>query len=172
MRATTTLKIHPSFREFLFCLLDHEVKFMVAGAYVLASLGRSRYTDDIDIFVEPTKANAQRLARALLAFGYAELGKQAAVHFAVEERMATLGVPPVAIDILSSLTGLPFRDAWKTRRLVRIDDRDVPFLSRDSFVQTKRATGRTKDKLDLALLDELDTRMPTQLTLKKPKKRP
>jgi hypothetical protein len=59
-----TLNLHPDFREFLFCLLDHKVRFLVAGAYVLAVLGRPRVTDDLDVLVQPTVANAKRLADA------------------------------------------------------------------------------------------------------------
>lgn len=151
-----TLILHPAFKKFLFCLLDHDVRFLVAGAYVLAVLGRPRVTDDIDVLVEPTKENAQRLADAFAAFGYGALAKKAAAHFSVAERMATLGTPPVAIDVLSSLTGVDFDVAWKNRARIRIGGRTVPMLGREQFIQTKRACGRPKDIADLALLAELD----------------
>ena len=101
----TTPKLHPDLKEFLCCLVDHRVRAVVLGGHVLATLGRPRYTDDLDVLVEPTKANAARLARALRAFGYEELAAQAVGHFAEPERMATLGRPPVAIDILTSIRG-------------------------------------------------------------------
>ena len=65
----TTPKLHPDLNEFLCCLADHRVRFVVLGGHVLATLGRPRYTDDLDVLVEPTKANAARLAKALEAFG-------------------------------------------------------------------------------------------------------
>ena len=102
MPTTMTPKIPRDLREFLFSLLDHNVKFVVAGAYVLATLGR----------------------------------------------------PPLAIDLLTSLTGLTFAEAWAGRREIEIDGRAVPFLGKAEFVKTKTATGRTKDKLDLELLRE------------------
>jgi len=131
------------------------VKFVVAGAYVLATLGRPRYSEDLDILVEPDPQNAERLAQALRDFGgFEELADAARQHFAVVERMATLGRPPLAIDLLTSLTGLTFAEAWAGRREIEIDGRSVPFLGKAEFVKTKIATGRTKDKLDLELLRE------------------
>ena len=65
----TTPKLHPDLSEFLCCLDDHGVRFLVLGGHVLATLGRPRFTDDLDVLVEPTKANALRLAKALAAFG-------------------------------------------------------------------------------------------------------
>jgi hypothetical protein len=128
---------------------------VVAGAYVLATLGRPRYSDDLDILVEPTADNANRLADALRAFGgFNELADAAREHFTAPERMATLGRPPMAIDILSSLSGLTFDEAWAGRVMISIDGRGIPFLGKAEFIKTKRASGRTKDKLDLELLRE------------------
>jgi hypothetical protein len=149
-----TPKLHPDLREFLCCLTDHRVRFVVLGGHVLATLGRPRFTDDLDVLVEPTKPNAARLAGALTAFGYAELGAQAEEHFAKPERMATLGRPPVAIDILSSTPGVTFREAWKGRQKLSIAGRPIAFLGLAEFVKTKRACGRPKDLLDLELLRE------------------
>ncbi len=94
--------LHPEFREFLSCLKSHGVRFVVVGAHALAVLGRARATNDIDILVEPTRANACRLAAALAAFGFAEYAKEAEAHFSKPDRMATLGREPVRIDVLSS----------------------------------------------------------------------
>ncbi len=79
---------------YLCCLDDHGVRFVVLGGHVLATLGRPRYTDDLDVLVEPTKANGARLAEAFRTFGYPELANQTKAHFSEPERMATLGKPP------------------------------------------------------------------------------
>ena len=150
----TTPKLHPDLSAFLSCLARHRVRFVVIGAHVLATLGRPRYTDALDVLVEPTAANARRLASAFRDFGYGELAAEAAEHFAAEERMATLGRPPVAIDILTSTKGLPFKEAWADRVILRIENTRVGFLSLASYVKTKLACGRTKDLLDIELLRE------------------
>lgn len=151
----TTPTLHPDLSAFLSCLAEHHVRFLVIGAHVLATLGRPRYTDDLDIWVDPTKPNAQRLARALGAFGYADLAEQAAEHFAFPERMATLGRKPVAIDILTSTPGIRFESAYRNRRTIVVAGKRVGFLSRNDFIRTKRATGRPKDLLDIELLREI-----------------
>jgi hypothetical protein len=105
--------------------------------------------------VEPTAANARRLAAAFREFGYDELADQTPAHFAVEERMATLGRPPVAIDVLSSTKGLSFAEAWNGRTILRIDGgARIGFLGLTEYVKTKRACGRPKDLLDIELLRE------------------
>lgn len=155
MPTTTTPRIPQDLKEFMFCLQDHGVRFVVAGAYVLATLGRPRYSNDLDVLVEPTRDNADRLANALRSFGgFDQLADAARTHFTQPERMATLGRPPIAIDILSSLTGLTFEEAWNGRNMISIEGRSIPFLGKAEFIKTKRATGRTKDKLDLELLRE------------------
>jgi hypothetical protein len=148
--------LHPEFKEFLSCLMSHGVKFLIVGAHALAVLGRARVTNDIDVLVEPTAANARRLARALEAFGFAEYAKQAEAHFAKPERMATLGREPVRIDILSSVSGVEFAEAWKGRVMAQIGASTLPFLGLAAMIKTKRAAGRPKDLLDLALLAEIE----------------
>jgi hypothetical protein len=150
----TTPKLHPDLSAFLCCLTKHRVRFVVIGAHVLAILGRPRYTDDLDVLVEPTPVNARRLAAAFRDFGYDELAAEAEEHFVAEERMATLGRPPVAIDILTSTKGLTFDEAWADRTVLRIENTRVGFLSLTSYVKTKLACGRTKDLLDIELLRE------------------
>lgn len=157
----TTPKLHPDLSAFLCCLADHRVRFLVIGAHVLATLGRPRYTDDLDVWVEPTAANAKRLARALESFGYGELAQHAAAHFSVPERMATLGRKPVAIDILTSTPSVRFETAFRNRRVLVLGGKHgkrgkrIGFLGLAEFVRTKRATGRPKDLLDLELLREI-----------------
>lgn len=150
----TTPKLHPDLSAFLCCLALHRVRFVVIGAHVLATLGRPRYTDDLDVLVEPTPANAKRLAAAFREFGYIELAEQTQGHFVEAERMATLGRPPVAIDVLTSTKGVSFAEAWAGRTNLRVDGARVAFLGLAEYVKTKLACGRPKDLLDLELLRE------------------
>jgi len=104
--------------------------------------------------VEPTQANAKRLCTALGEFGYTALAEQVA-EFATEDRMATLGAEPLRVDIMTSISGVSFRDAWNGRKLVRLAERNVPVIGPKEFVLNKRASGRIKDLLDIALLEEM-----------------
>lgn len=139
----TTPKLHPDLSAFLSCLTRHRVRFVVIGAHALATLGRPRYTEDLDVLVEPTAANAKRLATAFRAFGYGELADRAPVHFAEQERMATLGLPPVAIDVLTSTTGLTFAEAWRGRNVLDIELlREAGLLDAPAHGVAKRKSSR------------------------------
>jgi hypothetical protein len=147
------MKLPRDWSELIASLCSHRVRFLVVGAHALAVHGRPRATGDLDILVEPTLANAKRLGGALEEFGFHELAAQSA-RFAVPDRMATLGREPLRIDIMTSVSGLSFAQAWSGRVRVRVDANQVSFLGRRELVENKRAAGRPKDLLDIALLEE------------------
>ena len=128
---------------------------MVVGAHALAVAGRPRATQDLDIFVEPSSENADRLGCALRAFGFPALAAESH-RFAEPDRMATLGQPPLQIDVMTSITGLSFEAAFATRVTVTVGDTVTSFLGREGLIANKSAAARTKDKLDIALLSESD----------------
>ncbi len=141
--------------EFFRLLKFHRVRFLVVGAHALAANGRPRATADLDILVEPTPENARALCRALRDFGFVALAKERAA-FATPDRMATLGSPPLRIDVMTSISGVSFDDAWATRKQGRMGRYGVAFLGRDALIANKRASGRPKDLADVALLAEGD----------------
>lgn len=147
------MKVPPDWSEFIGLLIAHGVRFLIVGAHALAAIGRPRATQDIDFFVEPTDENARRLGEALSAFGFAELASEHE-KLAVPERMVTLGNPPLRIDIMTSIDGVSFDEAWTGRLTARFGAHEVAFLGRDAFRKNKLAAGRAKDLADLALLDE------------------
>ncbi|MCG8557148.1 MAG: hypothetical protein MJD61_17955 [Proteobacteria bacterium] len=128
----------------------------MVGARAMAVLGRRRATRDINILVQPTASNASRPGLALAGFGFPEYAKAAKEHFKHLERMAILGREPVRIDILSSIAGISFEEAWSGRVSVTLEGIEVGFLGLAQICATKRAANRPKDQLDLALLDELE----------------
>jgi hypothetical protein len=125
-----------------------DVRFLIVGAYALALHGRPRATGDLDIWVEPTPENAERVMTALAAFG-APMGEIAVADFAREGVVYQIGVPPGRIDLLTELTGLTFREAWADRLRRPFGDVDADFIGRASFIRNKRATGRPKDLGDI-----------------------
>ena len=140
--------MNPDFVDLLQAFAAADVRFLIVGAYALAHHGRPRATGDLDVWVDPTPANAARIMRGLAAFG-------APVHDVQEEDFARpgivfqIGVPPGRIDILTELTGISFDEAWPDRESGRFGSLTVDFLGRDAFIRNKRATGRTKDLGDL-----------------------
>ena len=141
--------------EFIGLLCAHRVRFLVVGAHALAANGRPRATQDIDLWVEPTRDNAEKVCRALDAFGFHALST-AVDEFSTPERMATLGRPPLRIDIMTSIDGVDFETAWSGRLVATFGDHEVGFLGRQELIMNKRASGRPKDLADIALLEEGD----------------
>jgi len=140
--------------EFLSLLQRYDAKFVIVGAYALAAHGRPRASQDIDIFVEPSAENAERVAKALDDFGYPELAKESVEAFSNPPRMASLGLPPLRIDIMNHIDGVPFQRAYAGALEETLGGVDVRFIGLSDFVATKRASGRTKDLLDIELLKE------------------
>jgi len=139
--------------EFFGLLRSHGVEFVIVGAYALAANGRPRASQDIDIFVRPSADNAERLATALEAFGYVELAQAAISEFATPAKMASLGRPPLQIDIMNAIDGVSFDEA--IAGAIKDDSSEgLPFLGLRELVANKTAAGRTKDKLDIELLRE------------------
>jgi hypothetical protein len=133
-------------REFIESLISNEVEFLLIGALAVSWHGFPRFSADIDFFIRPTPDNAIRILSALNDFGFGSLG------LSVEDfsagRVIQLGVEPNRIDIMTSISGLSFEEAWKTRVTARIDGIEVPLIGRSALIQNKRASGRIKDLLD------------------------
>jgi len=125
---------------------------LIVGAHALAFHGFPRYTGDIDVLLRATPDNAARIERVLVAFSFASLGLTAA-DFLHAGRVVQLGVAPNRIDLLTSLTGVTFEEAWDRRVQGDLDGVRVAFLSRETLIKNKRATGRTQDAADVENLE-------------------
>lgn len=147
--------MNPDFDDFLRALRDAEVRFLVAGAHALAIHGVPRSTGDIDIWIEASPENSERVWRALSAFG-APVDSLGVTKddLSKPDVVVQLGLPPRRIDLLTGLSGLRFEDAWKDRVLHAFGSGQVPFIGRESLVVNKRQTGRLKDLADLEALGE------------------
>jgi hypothetical protein len=132
-------------------LSAHNVNYVIVGAYAMAAHGYVRATGDIDIFVEPTPENAGAVIASLAAFG-APLSGVTTEDFRTPGTVYQIGVPPNRIDILTDIDGLSFDEAGSIS--VEIDGQLVPFLDLESLKRNKAASSRTKDKLDLEMLQE------------------
>ena len=104
------MEVQPDFKELLALFNDHRVSYMIVGGYALAFHGAPRFTGDLDIFVQPDHENAQRIVAALAAFGFASLGLTAA-DFEQPDQVIQLGVAPVRVDIITSITGVSWTEA-------------------------------------------------------------
>jgi len=88
------MEVQPDFRDVLKLFNEHEVDYLIVGGYALAFHGAPRYTGDIDIFIRPDQDNAQRVMKALDAFGFGSVGLKTE-DFQYPDKVVQLGVPPV-----------------------------------------------------------------------------
>jgi hypothetical protein len=129
-----------------------EARFMVVGGYAVSFHSRPRATGALDLWVEPTAANAARVFRALRTFG-APLQELTQADLTQPDVVYQIGVPPRRIDLLTSLTGLSFDEAWADRTSGLLGGLEVPFIGRKSLIRNKRALGRARDLADLESLE-------------------
>ncbi|OGW55560.1 MAG: hypothetical protein A2Y81_05555 [Nitrospirae bacterium RBG_13_43_8] len=147
------MEVQKDFRELLELFNKHNVEYMIVGGYALAFHGAPRYTGDLDIFIRPDSMNAQRIMRALKDFGFESVGLTEE-DFKKPDNVIQLGVPPVRVDIVTSLTGIPWESALEQRVQGRYGDVQVHYIGREQFILNKRSMGRKKDLADIEALGE------------------
>ncbi len=145
--------MNPDFAEMLSALSAAGAEYIIVGAYAVAAHGNPRSTGDIDIWVRPTRDNAERVLHALRAFG-APLLDLTVDDLVDEQTVFQIGVAPVRIDILAGIDGVAFEDAWPRRVLADIGSTQAPVLSLVDLAANKRAAGRPKDLVDLAWIEQ------------------
>jgi hypothetical protein len=145
--------VNPDFEALLDELNAADARFLVVGAYALAHHARPRATGDLDLLVDPSPDNAVRVHRALGAFG-APISNLTVADLSTPDFVYQIGVPPRRIDILTSLTGVRFDEAWASRVRGNLGRASCDFLGRDALVRNKRALGRPRDLADLEALGE------------------
>ena len=143
------------FRDLLIAFADEGVEFVLIGGWALALHGYARGTDDMDVFVRPTRDNARRVYAALATFG-----APVAAHGVTEELFAQegygyrMGVKPHLIEILTRIDGVAFEEARQGARSFELEGRAVPFIGRSALLRNKRAAARPKDLADVAWLED------------------
>jgi hypothetical protein len=145
------MKIQEDLREFVKLLNSHDVKYVIVGGYAVAYHGYPRYTGDIDFFIEASPANASKLIAAITEFGFAGLGLTEQ-DFLEPETIVQLGQPPNRIDLVTTLSGVEFDQAWQHRLICYVDGLSLTFIDKQTLMLNKAAAGRPKDLADLDAL--------------------
>lgn len=147
------MESYRDFKELLELLNAHKVDYVVVGAYALAFHGCPRYTNDLDVLIRPDTENAQRVLNALDEFGFGSLALTLE-DFSRLSQVVQLGVPPVRIDLITSISGVSWEDVYAGRSPGMYGDVPVNYIGRQEFVKNKRAIGRKKDLADLEAIGE------------------
>ena len=134
------------YKELLRILNDHQVEYLIVGGYAVMKYTEPRFTKDLDVWVNRSPSNSDRLFRALAAFG-APLKNDGIIPdtFTKELIVYQIGVAPVRIDILTSISGVLFEDGWRHRVESVFAGVPVHFISLDDLVINKQASGRPSD---------------------------
>ena len=142
------------FRDFLNALNETEVRYLLVGGYSVVLHGYSRTTGDMDLWVERTVENYNKLKIAFLKFGMPvfDMTEENFLSHPVWD-VFTFGTPPVAIDIMVKLEGLNFEEAFQKAIIFEDDDLKIRTINRIDLITTKKIAGRAKDINDLENLE-------------------
>ncbi len=145
------MNIHKDFEEFLQLLNDEMVEYVIVGGYAVAFHGYVRATQDIDLFFRNSEKNILRIQKALLSFGISTTSEQL-LEFKDPGSILRMGLPPVKIEMINSISGLSFNEVWENRNSGHYGTVPVNFISFEHLLKNKRESGRPKDIADI---DEL-----------------
>jgi hypothetical protein len=147
------MEVQQDFRDVLALFNAHKVDYIIVSAHALAYHGAPRYTGDMDILVRPDSENAKRILSALDEFGFGSLGLKVE-DFTVPDKVVQLGVAPVRLDLVTSLTGVSWEDVAAGRVGASYGNLKVYYIGKKEFILNKRALGRKKDIADLEAIGE------------------
>lgn len=145
------MDLYQDFREFVASFDAHDVRYVVVRGYALAAHGLPRATGDLDVWIWVDRRNAERVLAALADFGFGALGLTAE-DFTSADRVVQLGYPPYRIDILTSIDGVEFDEAWGRRIVVDVGGVSLPVISKADLVANKVARDRPQDRADVVRL--------------------
>jgi len=142
------VKVSKDFKEFIELLNKNNVNYLLVGGYAVGYHSRPRYTEDIDIWIQPSLENAKKIIHVLNKFGFT--GVSVSIEELIQpEKIIQLGLPPQRIDILTSIDGVNFNDAWERRIVDSFGDIPVFIISLKDLIKNKSSSGRTKDLQDI-----------------------
>jgi hypothetical protein len=142
------MSLQKGLREFIELLSALEVRFLIVGAFAVAYHGYFRYTSDIDIFIDSSTENAERMWTAVQRFGFGDLDLTVN-DFTQTDQIIQLGVSPNRIDVMTVLSGVEFQQAWESRQEGELDGLKVNFISKELLRRNKKTLGRLQDLADL-----------------------
>jgi predicted nucleotidyltransferase len=145
------MKVEKDYEELFKFLNRHKVKYCIIGAYAVAFYIKPRYTKDIDLLIEASVENSERIVKALDDFGFKSL-KLSSKDFRAKGKIIQLGYEPLRVDFLTSVQGCSFKEAWENREIGDYGAERIYFIGLDDLIKIKKRSNRLQDKIDLELL--------------------
>jgi len=143
--------LETDFLDFVKLCQKHEVKYLVIGGFAVSIHGYPRYTKDLDICIELSEMNAERMLEVIKDFGFASL-KLTKDDFLKPDFITQLGHEPVRIDILNDLDGVPFTRAWENKKMITYEGVEIAFIGYNELLIVKEKAGRPQDLSDVSTL--------------------
>ena len=143
---------HPDFKELLSVFNAHSVRYLVVGGYAVMKYSEPRFTKDLDLWISVDPGNARAVYAALRDFG-APLSGLTEESFCQKGFFYQMGVPPLRVDVMMSLPGMTFEEAWPRRVMLELAETAIPFISKEDLIRIKRASGRPQDLIDAEQLE-------------------
>ncbi|MCU0915289.1 MAG: hypothetical protein MUC88_12095 [Planctomycetes bacterium] len=143
-----TIHLPRDFKEFLRLLNAHHVEYLLIGGYAVNYYGYPRATADMDIWIAVHPTNADRVVAALKEFGF-DLPDLSPELFLREWQIVRLGVPPVRIEISTTISGVDFASCYAQRAEDTLDGVPVSLIGLEDLKRNKKASGRHQDLADL-----------------------
>ena len=134
--------------EFVELCNKHKVKYLIIGGYAVSIHGHPRSTKDIDVCIEMSEENALKMVNVINDFGFSSL-KLSKEDFLKKDSIIQLGLPPLRIDILNDLDGVPFEEAWENKKSVSFENVPVNFIGYNDLIIVKQKAGRPQDIADV-----------------------
>jgi len=136
------------FREFIELLIKNKAEYLVVGGYAVGIHGHPRYTGDLDIWLNATPVNAERILQSVNEFGFSSF-KLTQEDFTKPGNVIQLGYPPLRIDLLTEIDGVSFEECFRNRKEVSIDNLTVNFIGYEDLLKNKKESGRPRDIDDI-----------------------
>lgn len=143
----------PDLKELLNLFKKHNVKYLVVGGYAVMRYTEPRFTKDLDLLISVEIKNATAVYNALKEFG-APLSGLTVKDFSQEGYFYQIGRPPMRVDIMMSIPGVKFVDAWSRHERLKIDGIEMNFISKEDLIASKKASGRSQDLIDVENLEK------------------
>lgn len=129
----------------------HKVEYLLIGGYAVGYYGYPRSTADMDVWIAIHPKNAQKMVTVLKEFGF-DVPDLSANLFLHKNKIVRMGVPPMRLEILTSISGVEFANCYKEKVIAEISNVKVNIISLSHLKQNKQASGRYKDLDDLSNL--------------------
>jgi len=142
------IQLPPDFKEFLKLLNKHKVEYLLVGGYAVGYYGYPRATADMDIWIAVNPTNANRMVTALNDFGF-DAPELTTDLFLEENKIIRMGVPPVRLEIITTISGVDFDSCFQQKEPGKIDGIEVNIIDLENLRKNKKASGRYKDLNDL-----------------------